>query len=101
MQIFVCFVRKYFDRWPAGGMHQPVLRSPIRLRNPLLVGPRRQGEGIEEDEQGIVSAVVGSDGSIKVRVTLLAAGFLIGMFIWVWRRTQGREGRMRVRLPCT
>lgn len=42
-------------------------------------GPRRQGEGCDDEEQGIIEATETSNGGAKLLVTLLAAGFLIGM----------------------
>eukprot|EP00955_Chlamydomonas_euryale_P079908 363357-Chlamydomonas_euryale.AAC.7 len=42
-------------------------------------GPRRPGEGVENEEQGLISAkAVDGGGAVVLRVTLLAAGFLIG-----------------------
>uniref|UniRef100_A0A1D1ZZG8 K Homology domain-containing protein n=1 Tax=Auxenochlorella protothecoides TaxID=3075 RepID=A0A1D1ZZG8_AUXPR len=41
-------------------------------------GPRMRGEGCDEDEQGVVSAEMTGEGSAKLRITLLAAGFVIG-----------------------
>ncbi len=37
-----------------------------------------RGEGCDEDEQGVVSAEMTGEGSAKLRITLLAAGFVIG-----------------------
>ncbi|KFM24281.1 hypothetical protein F751_5123 [Auxenochlorella protothecoides] len=41
-------------------------------------GPRQQGQGTEELEQGIVSAEPSPTGGMHLRITLLAAGFVIG-----------------------
>ncbi|WIA13867.1 hypothetical protein OEZ85_002439 [Tetradesmus obliquus] len=42
-------------------------------------GPRRPGEGVEDEEQGILSAEeVPATGEVMMRITLLAAGFVIG-----------------------
>lgn len=41
-------------------------------------GPRRQGEGTEEEEQEVVSIETLPGGAVQIRVTLLAAGFVIG-----------------------
>ena len=47
-----------------------------RARGPS--GPRRQGEGTEEEEQEVVALETLPGGAVQVRVTLLAAGFVIG-----------------------
>lgn len=41
-------------------------------------GPRQRGEGCNEDEQGLVSAEMAGSSAAKLRITLLAAGFVIG-----------------------
>ncbi|KAL3154371.1 hypothetical protein ABBQ32_013848 [Trebouxia sp. C0010 RCD-2024] len=41
-------------------------------------GPRRTGEGTEDEEQGIIAAESTATGGAMVRITLLAAGFVIG-----------------------
>lgn len=41
-------------------------------------GKRKQGEGCEDDQQGILEAFWNNDGRAVLRVTLLAAGFVIG-----------------------
>ncbi|DBA67294.1 TPA: hypothetical protein ACH3X2_001599 [Trebouxia sp. C0005] len=41
-------------------------------------GPRRSGEGTEDEEQGIIAADSTTTGGARVRITLLAAGFVIG-----------------------
>ena len=41
-------------------------------------GPRRAGQGVEEEEQQVASIEVMPNGGLKLRVTLLAAGFVIG-----------------------
>lgn len=41
------------------------------------VGPRRPGEGTENEEQGIVDAEL-QPGGASLHITLLAAGFIIG-----------------------
>ncbi|KAL6763626.1 hypothetical protein V8C86DRAFT_3085447 [Haematococcus lacustris] len=41
-------------------------------------GPRRPGEGVENEEQGIIKTEQSSPNSITLSVTLLAAGFIIG-----------------------
>lgn len=45
-------------------------------------GKRQQGEGCEDDDQGIVQASETSDGCVVLRITLLAAGFIIGVFFY-------------------
>jgi len=55
---------------PATGMHgEPARRGPS--------GPRKMGEGTEEEDQGVLS-VDKLPGGVQLRVTLLAAGFVIG-----------------------
>jgi len=45
-------------------------------------GPRRPGEGTEDEEQGILTAEeVPASGDVMLRITLLAAGFVIGGLI--------------------
>lgn len=41
-------------------------------------GPRKQGEGCEDEEQGILLAEQTENGGAKLAITLLAAGFVIG-----------------------
>lgn len=41
-------------------------------------GPRKAGEGTEEEEQGVLSVHKIPGGGVQLRVTLLAAGFVIG-----------------------
>lgn len=41
-------------------------------------GKRKQGEGCEDDQQGILEAFWNNDGRAVLRITLLAAGFVIG-----------------------
>ncbi|BDA41063.1 hypothetical protein COCOBI_01-7180 [Coccomyxa sp. Obi] len=41
-------------------------------------GPRRPGEGTEDDVQGIVDVQETNTGGILLRITLLASGFVIG-----------------------
>ena len=41
-------------------------------------GPRRAGEGVEEEEQTVVDSEWLPGGGLQLRVTLLAAGFVIG-----------------------
>lgn len=48
-----------------------------------------RGEGCDEDEQGVVSAEMTGEGSAKLRITLLAAGFVIG------ESTKGRRAFTR------
>jgi hypothetical protein len=50
--------------------------SGSRLRGPS--GPRRAGQGVEEEEQQVASIEVMANGGLRLRVTLLAAGFVIG-----------------------
>ncbi|GLC45335.1 hypothetical protein PLESTM_001721400 [Pleodorina starrii] len=58
-----------------GGAHpHPHERDPKWVQPS---GPRRPGEGVENEEQGIVSAEKTPQGMI-LRITLLAAGFVIG-----------------------
>jgi hypothetical protein len=48
----------------------PVVQGPS--------GPRMPGQGVEEQEQVVVSTETDENGGVRVRVTLLAAGFVIG-----------------------
>ncbi|KXZ52432.1 hypothetical protein GPECTOR_9g476 [Gonium pectorale] len=57
-----------------GPFHHPHERDPKWVQPS---GPRRPGEGVENEEQGIVSAEKTPQGMI-LRITLLAAGFVIG-----------------------
>ncbi|KAG2489012.1 hypothetical protein HYH03_012451 [Edaphochlamys debaryana] len=60
------------------GAHLP--QAHVHERDPKWVqpsGPRRPGEGVENEEQGIVNAEKTAAGMI-LRITLLAAGFVIG-----------------------
>ncbi|GAX73639.1 hypothetical protein CEUSTIGMA_g1090.t1 [Chlamydomonas eustigma] len=41
-------------------------------------GPRKPGEGVENEEQGIIAADLNPAGAVLLRITLLAAGFVIG-----------------------
>ncbi|KAK9831875.1 hypothetical protein WJX81_004387 [Elliptochloris bilobata] len=41
-------------------------------------GPRRPGEGTEDEEQGVVSAEETATGGVMMCITLLASGFIIG-----------------------
>jgi hypothetical protein len=41
-------------------------------------GPRRPGEGVEDEDQGIIAAEATPTGGARLCVTLLAAGFIIG-----------------------
>ncbi|KAL4524956.1 hypothetical protein Ndes2526B_g07141 [Nannochloris sp. 'desiccata'] len=41
-------------------------------------GPRKRGEGCDDENQGIVAAEETPTGGARLRVTLLAAGFVIG-----------------------
>eukprot|EP00210_Caulerpa_lentillifera_P002293 g2203.t1 len=41
-------------------------------------GPRQTGEGTEEENQGIIDAVIIDENSLLVQMTLLVAGFVIG-----------------------
>ncbi|KAK9832981.1 hypothetical protein WJX74_003342 [Apatococcus lobatus] len=41
-------------------------------------GPRKTGQGVEDEEQGIISADQTPSGGAVLRITLLAAGFVIG-----------------------
>ncbi|EFN59020.1 hypothetical protein CHLNCDRAFT_137699 [Chlorella variabilis] len=41
-------------------------------------GPRRKSDGVEDEQQGIVSAEMSVGGGALLRVTLLAAGYVIG-----------------------
>lgn len=61
----------------ARGSPSPMTPGALLLRAPA--GPRKKGEGVENEEQGIVSAEAqpGGGGAV-LRVTLLAAGFIIG-----------------------
>ena len=52
----------------------PLRRAPIKGPS----GPRRAGEGTEEEEQAVVTFERLANGGVQLRVTLLAAGFVIG-----------------------
>eukprot|EP01023_Acetabularia_acetabulum_P017622 TRINITY_DN1882_c1_g1_i2.p1 TRINITY_DN1882_c1_g1~~TRINITY_DN1882_c1_g1_i2.p1 ORF type:complete len:205 (-),score=30.08 TRINITY_DN1882_c1_g1_i2:611-1225(-) len=41
-------------------------------------GPRQKDTGIEQTQQGIMHAQLATDGSVVLKVTLLAAGFVVG-----------------------
>ena len=41
-------------------------------------GPRRPGQGVEDEQQGVVAAHLTPTGGISLKITLLAAGFIIG-----------------------
>jgi hypothetical protein len=46
--------------------------------NTITAGPRRPGEGTENEQQGIIGAVQLPGGAASLHITLLAAGFIIG-----------------------
>jgi hypothetical protein len=50
----------------------------------IHTGPRRPGEGVENEEQGIISAEMSPTGAVTLRITLLAAGFIIGGRVRAW-----------------
>lgn len=54
------------------------LQSSLSAAAPLKHGPRSQGLGCENEEQAIVATDTMVCGSLVMRVTLLAAGFIIG-----------------------
>ena len=41
-------------------------------------GPRRPGQGVEDEQQGVASASVTPTSGLLLKITLLAAGFVIG-----------------------
>lgn len=41
-------------------------------------GKRKEGEGVEDAEQGILDAMESPNGGAELLITLLAAGFIIG-----------------------
>ena len=45
---------------------------------PFTPGPRKRGEGCDDEQQGILAAEETHSGGARLRVTLLAAGFVIG-----------------------
>lgn len=51
-------------------------------------GKRQQGDGCEDDDQNIVEAMETSDGCVVLRITLLAAGFIIGMSLRIYVRSR-------------
>ena len=59
---------------PGGGSAGQLRRAPIKGPS----GPRRQGVGVEEEEQAVVAVEKLPNGGVQLRVTLLAAGFVIG-----------------------
>ncbi len=68
--------------WRDRGTWEMAGRRPglfeLRSAAPGCAGPRRPGEGTENEEQGIISAEASAAGSVTLRITLLAAGFIIG-----------------------
>jgi hypothetical protein len=78
------------DQWIGGGWPQgaalpphPSARRPPFPAAPLPPwarpsGPRARGVGVDDEFQGIVDAGPTATGGSSVRVTLLAAGFVIG-----------------------
>ncbi|PNH08861.1 hypothetical protein TSOC_004567 [Tetrabaena socialis] len=72
------------DPGVGGRLHgRPGGSQQLHERDPKWVqpsGPRRPGEGVENEEQGIVSAEKTPQGMI-LRITLLAAGFVIGGWV--------------------
>eukprot|EP01026_Neomeris_dumetosa_P076818 TRINITY_DN826_c0_g2_i6.p1 TRINITY_DN826_c0_g2~~TRINITY_DN826_c0_g2_i6.p1 ORF type:complete len:283 (-),score=23.59 TRINITY_DN826_c0_g2_i6:170-1018(-) len=62
-----------FKRSPSGTIQR--LQDP---RNLAPSGPRRPGEGVEDEEQGIVGVEKSQDGAVYIYITLLGAGFVIG-----------------------
>lgn len=44
----------------------------------FTTGPRKRGEGCDDENQGILAAEETHSGGARLRVTLLAAGFVIG-----------------------
>jgi len=63
--------RMALDEQAHGGQ---LRRAPIKGPS----GPRRQGEGVEEEDQAVVGIEKLPNGGVQLRVTLLAAGFVIG-----------------------
>ena len=53
-------------------------RADCRCLPLSAAGPRRRGEGCDDEDQSIVAADGTRTGGAILRVTLLAAGFLIG-----------------------
>jgi hypothetical protein len=51
---------------------------PLFYRPPSNAGPRKCGEGCEDQEQGILAAESTQTGGARLTITLLAAGFVIG-----------------------
>ena len=49
--------------------------------NYFNAGPRKRGEGCDDEDQGIVAAEEAHAGAARIKVTLLAAGFIIGKFV--------------------
>jgi hypothetical protein len=50
----------------------------FRLKLSKPAGPRKRGEGCDDELQGILEAQETSSGGARLRITLLAAGFIIG-----------------------
>ena len=46
--------------------------------HPHPAGPRKKNEGVEDEDQGVLSAEPTATGGARLRVTLLAAGFVVG-----------------------
>ncbi len=61
----------------SGGMGAAVGADPFVARKGPS-GPRRAGEGVEEEEQAVVAMEWLPGGGLQLCVTLLAAGFVIG-----------------------
>jgi hypothetical protein len=59
-------------------------------------GPRKAGEGVEEEEQAVVSVEWLPAGGLQLSVTLLAAGFVIGSSGASVREITQHTGK-----PCT
>eukprot|EP01026_Neomeris_dumetosa_P014932 TRINITY_DN15560_c0_g1_i3.p1 TRINITY_DN15560_c0_g1~~TRINITY_DN15560_c0_g1_i3.p1 ORF type:complete len:219 (+),score=19.20 TRINITY_DN15560_c0_g1_i3:256-912(+) len=60
---------------------QPSNNGAPRVHDPRNLapsGPRRPGEGVEDEDQGIICTEKTEQGAVYVYITLLAAGFVIG-----------------------
>ena len=49
----------------------------------FVSGPRRRGEGCDDEDQGIVAADETATRGARLRITLLAAGFIIGKLFFL------------------
>eukprot|EP00204_Picochlorum_oklahomense_P002311 CAMPEP_0118808510 /NCGR_PEP_ID=MMETSP1161-20130426/36018_1 /TAXON_ID=249345 /ORGANISM="Picochlorum oklahomensis, Strain CCMP2329" /LENGTH=384 /DNA_ID=CAMNT_0006737901 /DNA_START=523 /DNA_END=1678 /DNA_ORIENTATION=- len=70
-------VRHFLDSFGASQQQHMSHGSPT-LRTRFVSGPRMAGEGCTSDSQEITSAICLDDRTVLLRITILAAGFVIG-----------------------